>query len=119
MIVERINGKKEVVSNEEISSYIKESLERMQKTLLENSRKFRLENTREISDYEEFKKVMNEKQGFIFTHLCLDKNCEEKIKEETNASARCLPFDCGLGNIGKCIYCKKDAKNKVLFAKAY
>lgn len=119
VIVDRITGKKEFVSNMKISSCVKENLERIQKTLLENSRKFRLENTREVSDYKEFKKVMNEKQGFIFTHLCLDRNCEEKIKEETNASTRCIPFGGGLGNAGKCIYCKKDAPNKVLFAKAY
>ncbi|MBI3305640.1 proline--tRNA ligase [Candidatus Nomurabacteria bacterium] len=119
VVVERILGKKEFVSNKELSSYIEESLERIQKTLLENSRRFRLENTREVSDYEEFKKIMDEKQGFIFAHLCLDKKCEEKIKEETNASTRCIPFEDGLDNAGKCIYCKKDAPNKVLFAKAY
>src|SRR5690606_5025229 len=81
IIVERVSGKKEFVSNKEISSYIQESLERIQKTLFENSKKFRLENTREVSNYEEFKIIMDEKQGFIFAHLCLDKNCEEKIKE--------------------------------------
>lgn len=119
VVVERVSGKKEFVLNKELSPYIQEGLERIQKTLLESSRKFRLENTHEVSDYEEFKKVMNEKQGFIFAHLCLDENCEEKIKEETQASTRCIPFDGGLGNTGKCIYCKKDALNKVLFAKAY
>ncbi len=119
VIVDRITGKKEFISNTEITTSVKESLEQMQKTLLENSRKFRLENTREVSDYEEFKKIMNEKKGFIFTHLCLDKNCEEKIKEETNASTRCIPFEGGLNNAGKCIYCKQDAPNKVLFGKAY
>lgn len=119
IIVERVSGKKEFVSNKELSVYIQESLKRIQKTLLENSRKFRLENTREVSDYEAFRKIMNEKQGFIFTHLCSDKNCEQKIKEDTNASTRCIPFEDGLDNAGKCIYCKKDASNKVLFAKAY
>ncbi len=119
VIVERVSGKKEFVSNNEISSCVQQSLERIQKTLLENSRKFRLENTREVFDYEEFKKIMSEKEGFIFAHLCLDKNCEEKIKEETNASTRCIPFEDGLDNAGKCIYCRKDALNKVLFAKAY
>jgi len=79
VIVDRITGKKEFISNTEITRRVKESLEQIQKTLLENSRKFRLENTREVSDYEEFKKIINEKKGFIFTHLCLDKNCEEKI----------------------------------------
>lgn len=119
VVAERVSGKKEFVSNRELSSYIRESLERMQKTLLENSRKFRLENTREVFDYEEFKKIISEKQGFIFTHLCSDKNCEEKIKKETNASTRCIPFENGLDNSGECIYCKRDASNKVLFAKAY
>jgi prolyl-tRNA synthetase len=119
IIVDRITGKKECVLNTNIAISVKESLEQIQKTLLENSRKFRLENTREVLDYEEFKKVINEKKGFIFAHLCSDKNCEEKIKEETNASTRCIPFDGGLGDTGKCIFCKKDAQNKVLFAKSY
>ena len=119
VVVERVSGRKEFISNKEVTSYVKESLENIQKTLLENSRRFRLENTREVSDYEDFKKTMSEKQGFIFAHLCLEKSCEEKIKEETNAGSRCIHFEGGLGNAGKCIYCKKDAPNKVLFAKAY
>lgn len=119
VLVERLSGTKEFIQNEKRISFIKESLGNIQKTLLEKSKKFRLENTREVSDYEEFKKVMTDKSGFIFAHLCLDKKCEEKIKEETNASTRCIPFDGGLDNVGKCIYCKKDAPNKVLFAKAY
>ena len=119
VVVERLQGKKEFVQDENLISFVKTSLLNIQNTLFENSKKFRLENTREVSDYEEFKKVMDKKPGFIFTHLCLDKNCEEKIKEETSASSRCIPFDGGIGNAGKCIYCKKDAPNKVLFAKAY
>lgn len=93
--------------------------ENIQITLLNNSKRFRLENTREVSDYEEFKRVIQDKPGFIFAHLCTDKDCEEKIKEETNSTSRCVPFENGIGNSGKCISCKKDASNKVLFAKAY
>jgi prolyl-tRNA synthetase len=119
VIVERLSGKKEFIQNGKRIPYIKESLEGMQKALLEKSKKFRLENTREVADYEEFKKVMNDKPGFIFAHLCLDRNCEEKIKEETNASSRCIPFKDGLDNQGECIYCGKTAPHKVLFAKAY
>lgn len=48
-----------------------------------------------------------------------DQNKMEKIKEETDISTRCIPFECGLENAGKCIYCKKDTPNKVLFGKAY
>jgi len=119
VIVERLLGNKEFIQNEKRLSFIKESLEKIQKTLFEESRKFRLDNTREISNYKEFKNIMSEKPGFIFTHLCLDKSCEEKIKEETNANSRCIPFDGGVDNSGKCIYCGKDAPNKVLFGKAY
>jgi len=117
--VDRILGKKEFVPNEKRASYIKSTLANMQQILLEKSKKFRLDNTREVLDYEEFKKVMANKPGFIFTHLCLNKNCEEKIKEDTNASSRCIPFEDGLDNQGKCIYCGKTAPHKVLFAKAY
>jgi prolyl-tRNA synthetase len=119
VVVERIAGKKDFIDDQNFISFIQTSLENIQNTLLENSNKFKLENTREVSDYNEFKKVMEEKIGFIFTHLCLDKNCEEKIKEETNASSRCIPFEGGEGNKGQCVYCGKDAPNKVLFGKAY
>ncbi|MFA7252469.1 MAG: proline--tRNA ligase [Candidatus Paceibacterota bacterium] len=119
VVVERLQGKKEFVADENLVSFIKSNLESIQNTLLDNSKKFRLENTREVSDYEEFKKVIENKPGFISTHLCTDKNCEEKIKEETNSTSRCIPFGNGIGNSGRCIYCKQDAPNKVLFAKAY
>ena len=119
VVVERLYGKKEFVNDADLISFTKSSLENIQNTLLDNSKKFREENTREVADYEEFKKIMLTKPGFIFTHLCLNKECEEKIKEETNASSRCIPFENGMGNSGKCIYCKNDAPNKVLFAKAY
>jgi len=119
VVVDRLQGEKTFVEDKDLSSFIQESLDKMQSLLLANSKKFREENTREVSDYVEFKNVISEKGGFIFAHLCLDKDCEEKIKEETNASTRCIPFEGGVGNKGKCIYCGKEAPNKVLFAKAY
>jgi len=119
VVVDRLEGKKEFVSDENLISFVIDKLDSVQKALLQKSRKFKDENTREVADYEEFKKVIDEKQGFIFTHLCLDKTCEEEIKDETGASSRCIPFEGGLGNAGKCIYCKGDAPNKVLFGKAY
>jgi len=119
VVVDRLQGEKTFVEDKDLSSFIQESLDKMQSLLLANSKKFREENTREVFDYVEFKNVISEKGGFIFAHLCLDKDCEEKIKEETNASTRCIPFEGGVGNKGKCIYCGKEAPNKVLFAKAY
>ncbi len=119
VLVDRINGKKEFTQDEVLIETVKSTLENVQNTLLENSKKFRTENTREVADYQEFKNTIEHKKGFVFAHLCLDPKCEEKIKEETQASSRCIPFEGGLGNAGKCIYCQGDAPNKVLFAKAY
>jgi len=119
VLVERINGKKEFVADDLLINTVKNILENIQNTLFENSKKFRVDNTREVSDYEEFKKVIEDSKGFVFTHLCLNPECESKIKEETQASTRCIPFEGGLGNKGICVYCKKEADNKVLFAKAY
>jgi prolyl-tRNA synthetase len=119
VIVDRLQGKKEFVPNENRISYIKESLENMQNTLLENSKKFREDHTYDVSDYEEFKNTIKNKKGFIFTHVCSDKTCEEKIKEETGATSRCIPFDGGLDNQGVCVHCGKVAHNRILFAIAY
>jgi prolyl-tRNA synthetase len=119
VIVERLEGKKEFVKNKEMVSFVKDNLKKIQATLLQNSKKHLLKNTREVSTYEEFKKVLEKDSGFVFAHLCLDENCEKKIKEETGADSRCIPFEGGLGNEGACVYCKKKASNKVLFAKAY
>lgn len=119
VLVERLNGKKEFIQDIDFVNSVKSTLENIQNTLFENSKNFRLSNTYDTSDYEDFKKVIENKKGFVFTHLCLNPECEEKIKEETQASTRCIPFDGGLGNTGICVYCKKEAPNKVLFAKAY
>jgi prolyl-tRNA synthetase len=119
VVVERLQGKKEFTADENLITFIKSSLEDIQKTLLENSRNFREKNTYEVTDYAEFKSIIESEPAFIYTHLCQDVKCEEKIKEETGASTRCIPLDGGINNGGQCIYCRKEASSKVLFAKAY
>ena len=77
-----------------------------------------LDNTRETNDYNEFKKIIKEKGGYVKMMWCGDKACEEKIKADTAASSRCLPFD--QTPIGEtCPVCGKKAKHLVYFAKAY
>lgn len=119
VLVERISLGKHVVGVDNLVQDINVRLESIQDQLLKQSEKFRKENTREVTSYSEFKEVIESKPGFIFTHLCLDKGCEEKIKDETGASTRCIPFADGIGNGGTCIFCGKNAPNKVLFARAY
>ena len=93
-------------------------LDKMQKRLLESSKKFTAENTHEVKSYEEFKKTLNQKGGFIKAYWCEDVKCENKIQEETKATIRCVGFEKGTKK-GKCVKCGKETQTAVLFAKAY
>ena len=67
---------------------------------------------------DEFKKIIEETPGFIKAMWCGDSECEIKIKEETGATIRCLPFEQeNLGN--KCVCCDKEANKMAYIAKAY
>jgi prolyl-tRNA synthetase len=61
---------------------------------------------------------MQSQRGFIRAFWCESRDCESKIKQETKASTRCLPFD-SVEESGKCIYCGKPAKYRWLFAQSY
>lgn len=88
------------------------------KKLLEKSKKLTLENFYEIEDYEEFKEIMTTQRGFVFAFWCENEICEQKIKEETKASTRCLPLDFKEEK-GKCVYCGKESNRRWIFAQAY
>ncbi|MGC9001760.1 MAG: proline--tRNA ligase [Dictyoglomus sp.] len=93
-------------------------LKDIQKTLFERALKFREENTYEINNFEEFKKIMDTKRGFVKASWCGDGECELKIKELTGATIRNIPLD-WKEEEGKCILCGRETKIKALFAKAY
>jgi prolyl-tRNA synthetase len=92
-------------------------LEEIQKSLYERALEFRKSNTAEPADYGEFKKAVE--KGFAFSWWCGSDECEEKIKEETKATMRCIPLDQPAGGGGKCVYCSKPASEKAIFARAY
>ena len=94
------------------------TLDAMQKRLLEKSRKFTEENTHKVTSYEEFKKVLKRKGGFIRAYWCENEKCEKKIQKETKATIRCISFN-HRDSEGKCVKCGKKTKKEVLFAKAY
>jgi prolyl-tRNA synthetase len=116
--VDRIEGKKEFVDDVGAIKYLTNKLGEIQNTLFERNKKFREDNTRETEDYEDLKNIISEKGGFVVTHLCENKECEEKIKDDTSATSRCIPFN-EEKTEGKCIYCKSKADRKVIIAKAY
>jgi prolyl-tRNA synthetase len=74
--------------------------------------------THKVDSYEEFKKVLDEKTGFVFAHWDGTPETEEKIKNETKATIRCIPLNNPLED-GKCIYSGKPSTQRVLFARAY
>lgn len=117
-VYRRDENSKLKIKNEKLQVKIKNLLEEIQKSLFEKNKKFREENTHKVDSYEEFKKIMAGKKGFIKAFWCEDPLCEKKIKDETKASTRVLPLD-AKEEKGQCIYCQKDAVHRWYFAQAY
>ena len=99
-----------------IAASVAQTLDEIQKALYERALEFRKSHTAEPADYAEFKSAVE--KGFAFTWWCGSGDCEEKIKEETKATMRCIPIE-QPGGEGKCILCNELAKEKAIFAKAY
>lgn len=107
---------KTILSQEGLTGQIAKILVDIQASLYERALAFRLANTFEPEDYQSFKEVVA--KGWAFAWWCGSAECELKIKEETRATARCIPFE-QPGGSGNCIYCSKPASEKVYFARAY
>lgn len=117
-IVRRDNRIGFYVELNQLGEEINQLLLTIQRDLLAKSKRFTLENTREVKTYSEFKEIMQTKRGFVKAHWCEGLECEEKIKEETKATIRCLPLD-SEENKGECFVCDKSAKFQWLFGQAY
>ncbi|MHA7109309.1 proline--tRNA ligase [Sunxiuqinia elliptica] len=109
---------KEVVNLENIDQYVADLLEEIQKTIFQKAFDFRTEKTTKVDTYDEFKEVLTNKGGFILAHWDGTPETEQRIKEETKATIRCIPFD-GEKEEGTCIYSGKPSSQRVLFALAY
>lgn len=110
---------KSIEKLEGLADTIEAKLAEIQESIFNKAKKFRDENTTEVSSYDEFKDVLENKGGFIAAYWDGDSATEEKIKEETKATIRCIPFQ-EVDLDGKVdFYSGKPAKYKVLFAKAY
>ncbi len=108
----------EIVSLEDLSAKLSEVLETMQKEMLERARAHREAHTYDAHNYEEFVEIVNEKPGFVRGMWCGDQACEDKIKEDTTATSRCMPFHQEkISDV--CVCCGKPAKSLVYWGKAY
>ena len=118
VLVRRDTGEKQIVKEEILEKTVNDLLIKIQENLFNQAKKFLQKNIREASDYSEFKKIIEDKKGIIKTYWCGNRECEDKIKEETKASIRCIPFEENKAS-GKCIYCGKKTSTLVYFARAY
>lgn len=90
----------------------------IQSSLLSRARAFLDDNVSKPKAYSEFKSILEGKGGFVLTGWCGREECEEKVKDETGADIRVLPFD-QTGMPEKCIYCGQESKKAAIFARAY
>jgi prolyl-tRNA synthetase len=117
--VRRDTGEKTFLAEEELPDSLPKILESIQDNLFQEALAFREKNTHHVSDYDEFKEILQDKRGFIVAHWCGDAACEEAVKNETKATIRCLPFGLKEEKTGPCIYCKKEGGRAVYFARSY
>ena len=117
-LARRDNLTKSFVSQDDLASHVNNLLSEIQSNLFDRALTFRESHTTVCDSYEDFKKVLESKGGFISAHWDGTAETEMKIKQETKATIRCIPIDKEKEE-GKCIYSGKPSSQRVLFAKAY
>ena len=117
VLVKRNTRKKASMSIYILENEIISLLDTIQKELFEAAKKLLAQMTEKVSDYDQFKSKI-EKGGFFEASWCGNQKCEEKIKEETGADIRVIPFD-NKNSDGKCIYCKSKSISNVVLARGY
>lgn len=117
-VARRDTLEKETYSIDSAVEVIPAILKDMQKSLFDKAANYRTEHTTEVNSWEEFKDVLENKTGFISAHWDGTAETEQKIKEETKATIRCIPLE-SKQEEGVCVYSGKPSTQRVLFAKAY
>ena len=118
IIVRRDTREKTTVALESLAEELQHILDKMQTEMLERARTHREAHTYVATNYDEFKDVVANKPGFVKAMWCGDQACEDKIKEETTATSRCMPFEQEhLSDV--CVCCGRPAKKMVYWGKAY
>jgi len=118
VVARRDTGEKKEASLSGIVDFIKNELSLMHDDLLKKAEEFLNSHISDAHDYDEFKKAIEEKPGFVRAMWCGDVSCEEKIKADTTATSRCMPFEQEMID-QKCVCCGKEAKKLVYWGKAY
>lgn len=117
-VARRDTKEKASMKLEELVSQIPVLLEDIQKSIYQKALAFREQMTTHVDSYDDFKKVLDTKGGFVLAHWDGTTETETKIKDETKATIRCIPLE-GSMEKGKCVVTGKPSEQRVLFARAY
>jgi prolyl-tRNA synthetase len=117
-VARRDTKEKQVMSMDDLDSHIVDLLSAIQNNLFDRAQQFRTAMTTEVTTWEEFVDVLDNKTGFVSAHWDGTPETEEKIKELTKATIRCIPLNNKL-EAGKCILTGNPSTQRVLFARAY
>ncbi len=109
---------KEIIGMDNLVEHVEKLLSDIQENLFKKALKFREDHITQVESFDEFEKVLNEKGGFISAHWDGTNETENKIKEKTKATIRCIPNNSSSSK-GKCVYSGKPSNQRVIFAKAY
>jgi prolyl-tRNA synthetase len=109
---------KEIVSKDGIEIYISDLLAQIQKDLFDKALNYRDTHITEVNSFDEFKSILDSKGGFVSAHWDGTPDTEEKIKDLTKATIRCIPLD-RVEEAGSCVFTGSPSVGRVLFAKAY
>ena len=116
-IFRRDTFEKQFIQINDSVEYVLQLLDQIQDNLFKKALNFRDENITEVDNFEDFKNILEAKGGFISAHWDGTDETENKIKELTKATIRCIPQ--GAKTTGKCVFSGKPSEQRVLFAKAY
>jgi prolyl-tRNA synthetase len=117
-VARRDTKEKQVMSMIDLEHKMEHLLTQIQSNLYQRALDFRDEHITAVNSWEEFKNVLENKTGFISAHWDGTGETEQKIKEETKATIRCIPLN-NMEEKGTCVYSGKPSSQRVLFAKAY
>ncbi|GGD56082.1 proline--tRNA ligase [Muriicola marianensis] len=117
-VARRDTLEKETVKASEVITHIEELLEKIQENIYNRALDYRDEHITRVDSYDEFKTLLESKGGFFLAHWDGTAETEERIKEETKATIRCIPLSDGKEE-GKCMVTGKPSSQRVIFAKAY
>ncbi|MGH7213508.1 MAG: aminoacyl--tRNA ligase-related protein [Tepidisphaeraceae bacterium] len=118
VLKKRLDRSKHTVNIADASrDWLVEQLRAAHRAMFDKARQFQQENTRDAATYDRMKQILSEKGGFVRVFFKPDRAIEAKIKEETKATVRCIPFE--QPGRGKCVYTDEECDTQVLFAQAY